>query len=383
MELSLNSNRFVITLGLALFFIFPIPFDNLKFVGLSILLFVLAIKNKDYSQSFVKEYPKYSLSFLLFIVVALSCVFSAINSSLLIYHLICWLLIICSFIVFSIKDISKSFKNSITQSVSIVYVFYLVWLIGLYALGYRSTSLEFQSLSFQNNNMTACLLLVLWYFNLLFPSIYLNKITLVYYIMSLLVFCILIESSARGTILIFVGLFVMRLRLSFRWILGIFALVAIAAILLFLSGENIALIDEFTKQGEGLRLELISKTFASLSWSNLLLGEGLGNWHNVIYGNSFSSFSDYRFSANFLNMDNHNLFSTLLLEVGVLGLGGLFFPFLFVFFKTVKHSNFSRLFGVYLVLSLVYRGVNFDTFYFSEIEFFSFISLGLAFNSNN
>ena len=138
---------------------------------------------------------------------------------------------------------------------------------------------------------------------------------------------------------------------------------------------------------DDMRWFQIKKSFG-IFWDSNMAGIGSGNWHLAAYDQSLADISGLDHSVVFIRLFNHNFYSNLLAELGVIGMFSFIIPFLILTYKLIKRKNDLSDFEkacflsivVYLMGSLFFGATNMNVKFFSEIHLVTWISFGLLSN---
>jgi len=195
---------------------------------------------------------------------------------------------------------------------------------------------------------------------------------------------LLFRFHASGAILAFLiisGIMIanyLRQQDWFKWIY-------LFPILLVLGGgflyqyESLFAVGDFTLARQTSRIFFIESSWLSFL-KEPLVGWGLGHWHIGVYEYDYSP--SYKVAYGYKQFYSHNLYSRLLVELGLVGFLLFFIPFIY----TLVRSKFSALnpfekacylnIIVYLVTITFNAIPSFHTYHFSAMELFTFFSVG-------
>ena len=324
-------------------------------------------------------------TWIVFVVWGAVSFFWSYNSSMIWYPLAGWL----GYFLFMIA-IQTLTQSQRSFHVIIMGVFVIVFFMHVYAI---LTNLSFgsswNSLFSKNMNYTPAYLLMLSPFVIYNDNIiakYVKAKTL-YHVLAALLGAALIYvfihngnrgSMVAGTAMLSYVLIDKYIDIRKATILWIYVSAIVLFALVYSSFPQAIMdapfVDYFTRADE-VRQGYTERTISLLS-NRWLTGFGLGNWAIELFSQDVSSFSIGNYASSTDYSRNHNFFNQMLGELGVVGLGS-YLTFLIVpLCRAIKsHSTLTQFqkasfcsIIVYLFISLFYASVNFDNFFFSEIN---------------
>ena len=407
-QLIQEDKLFAIVLFSLVVLIYPIPaiitggpaWDNYKFILMAGVLlgsfFVLLFGKTEKKIKIVRS----DLAWFIFIALGFSSYFWAIDGALVWYPSFGWLLLVLWMIlVRSIID-DKRRQDLLFIVLLGVLLFFLVEFFLLYVTNRLIEPVNWNSYFGYNSNMnyTASYFVSLLPFLLFFD--YPSKLTnVIKFIGTCLVLFILYKAKARGAMIAFAFLLLYffwtilskkvfwRIFLCFfTGLLGVlFLAIKMPNIFVFVPiiGEFNFLL-EFTKNTEFARFYM-ARNAILIFIEHPLAGVGFGNGGIEAYKGDLSDVIPFNHPYSLIRWRNHNFYSELLAELGILG----FLAFLYSCIKIILNSGsgiktWSRLkkavlgvFLVYLVNISFYQSTNFSIYNFRETHFLAFLSLGI------
>lgn len=382
LSLSHESIRSLLINGLLLLVLLPLPirYDNIQLFIVSFAMFLLAILMTLRGDVLIKS--KTSIALCLFIGFCLVSNLFALNISLTWYPFFTKVSFISFILLISTRVVKDDMRTISIYSVLGSIIFVLLS-ICTFLFGEAPHSCKHCFSHIGNYICGVGLLLVPFaYFN----NILSNKLNAILSgSLFLTVFSLSVISGARGVLLVFVALIFLYLLLEkkFKYLLTIIlfsSLSFLACYILF----DLALVAEFGKRFELSRYynQLVALDIFS---SFPFFGCGLGNWSLAFNSLSLDKYNDfYLYYNHLMNIDNHNQLTDLFAEVGI---GALLFygSIFFIIVKSIK--EYQSLVSIekaalltsccFILLSLFYRSVNSEIYFFSKSQYIFALAIGL------
>lgn len=378
--------------------LFPAFLDNIRFVfisGFSFVFFIyLFFVNTNNS---LPKISWYDISWGIFIVICFSSYWWATNGSLIWFSAFSWLGLLLWLLVSRIISNDelglKYIENTLIVCFFLTLIYHIIALFTNVSIG-----IEWNNFFGENHNYTSCYLLILYPF-LLFSSSKWRLIFILQIIVTILVlYILLMVTSSRGAVVASVVLFFYFVALKYNkkyFLLSILGLSVFIIFILFLYFWNFDLLSnipslrDFKYSNNSIRPHMMIQSIEAFL-ENPLLGIGLGNWQTVIYDTNLSEIKGLNEPSFFYRIGNHDMFTQLLTEVGILGFFALMLPILEIIRSGWKNKLYLTSFQkglyssllIYLVLSVFYRDVNFYELHFSGVEFIAFLSIGVLSNKH-
>ncbi len=372
------------------------PWDNYRFILSSLgplLFFGACLFDKEYSLKCSKK----EFFWILLIGLAGLSFFWATNQTLIWYPffiLVCFYLWIITLSSINLDGLVALRPINLLLGlfwINIIYIVFIVLLYGLselhkwnYFFGYNANYLSAYII---------CLFSFLLFFNFNSRRGFYTKI-----IGGLCVLVVLYLSKARGSTIAFVVILIYYLLIMLHnrnvklvtFLLVLTSLTIISFICIYtqplLFEQVLTKIKETNSPGTSHRFFMIRRSLEIIS-SNLLTGIGFGNWQMEAYNTDLSNIRGFNHPIYLFRLGNHNYYSQIIVELGILGFSFFFLPFL-IFIKKIifqrKPNDLLRAILasilVYLTVSFFYQTANCFEFHFSGIQFLAFSGIGIAMN---
>jgi len=365
--------------------------DNTRFILMALFpvlgfTFLLASKKKlDFFYS--------DISWALFILMGFFSFFWATNKTLIWYQAFGWLTLVLWLILVRVIVKEPSNQNFFFNILLALFLFFFLYLSALTFTG-RLEQHEHWNNYFgydSNRNYTTSFFLSLFPFLLFYDNKSFFFKALKWIVVGFLIF-ILIKADTRA---VMIASFVILLyylwnniqRLYFNRLitLGVTGIGFLLLIFLFKT-DFFALItglEEFTARLKGNRLHMLQSSLL-MFLDHPVRGVGLANWGVEI--NSFNTSGNLTFGHPFLfySYRNHNLYSLILAERGIIGFIALFYPLTKIlwkgWFNSIDLTDFQKAayctLLVYLVTSLFYHTPTFFEHRFSGMQVLVFFAIG-------
>lgn|GEM_PF-2320530 len=369
----------------------PIPFlASHRFILLSVVpilcfSYILLFKNAIKIQLVQSD-----IGWIAFIGFGFLSYFWATNGALVWFPSFGWLSVFLWMLLFRAlcrQDLGRFYLSTYFSWLCLVILFYLVIITFSASLGEGG---EWNKNFGYNANYIPIFLLSLWPFLWFqYRNTFISK--LFRFISVFAVVFIVYTSKSRGASICFLfviifyyirsnGCITKSAYLSLRNI----PLFAFCAVSFFLMGYyfNIIELNFLEKVGDGNRLDMIYSS-VKVFMENPFIGIGFGNWLTEAY-----QYSDFDIKYNYhpftkdFPVNNHNIYSTYLAELGIVGSLLFIYPLVNVSrkFKNIKqaywYDAFWISFFVYIIASFIYLDVNLYENYFSGIQLVAFCALG-------
>jgi len=361
-------------------FTFPIGISNVRFIGLSILLIVLAIELAKRKVSIRTDYLN-GLTVIFIVYIGISCI-NAVNFSLAIYPAVSFVVMIAVLLIsrelFSIyAHVNKS------QFVFIGFAILFVILVTISLINYSVPYQTNAYLGYGINQVTGIGLITLpWVLAVKNDSMKFIGGVKFLYLIGLLLLCYL--GSARGVLLL-TGVF-----LFVRWIdkekRKFLLFIPIAIALVYFLDDPANIMTEFGKRFELSRL--YNQKIAFIQWLTYpWFGWGLGNWIIAFTNQPLSDYGEfYLYYNKFIISRNHNVYGLLLTEIGM---GALLYFSIFIIpifkYKSLAFRNsyskaaFASIL-IYLGLCVFYQTSISSTNFLSTTQLMAILSLAYLYS---
>ena len=386
-EVTLDSFKSLLIHGLLLLVLLPLPirYDNVLLFGLSLALFSLAVLIAFRGGAII--YSKIGVVLLLFIPFCLLSNMFALNVSLTWYPFFTKVTFVSFVILISSQIKHDDFYSLSVYSTIGCFVFIL---LALCTFVYGEAPHPCRYCFSQIGNYICGFGLLLLPF-LCFNDCLSGKLNVILSLLfSLTVLALALNSGARGVFVSFFMIFFIFLFLERKTkvLLSLLFIASIAFLTFFLL-LNTDFVLEFGKRFELSRYynQLIAIDIFS---SYPLLGCGLGNWSLAFNSLSLDRYNDfYLYYNHLMNIDNHNQLTDLFAEIGI-GAILLYGPVLYLIGRAIKeYESLATIEKAalytsccFMILSLFYRSVNSDVYFFSRSQYLFALSLGLLLKRN-
>ncbi len=323
------------------------------------------------------------LSWLGFIVLGAMSIFWSTDLSLVWFQLASWSMLIIWSIYIKRLSIPTSFEKIFHLTLAAIFI--IVTAENLFGMltGISYSGEQWQKIYRNNSNYSACYLVSLlpfiWYWDS--KQVVYKFINGLFAGSALLLLFRFHASGAIVAFLIIAGIMISNYLRNQDWFKWIYLL----PILLVLGGgflyqyESMFAVGDFTWARQTSRIFFIESSWLSFL-KEPLVGWGLGHWHIGVYEYDYSP--SYKVAYGYKQFYSHNLYSRLLVELGIIGFLLFFIPFIY----TLVQSKFRLLnpfekacylnIIVYLVTITFNAIPTFHTYHFSAMELFTFFSVG-------
>lgn len=401
----LSELRESITLLLMVIFVLipivPSPFwfwNNPQFILMAlvpVLSFAyLLFRDNSMSIDFIPS----DIGWAVFILAGFASYFWAINGALIWYQAFGWLCLVLWMLLFR----SLSLKKTAISILPLLFAFFFVAMLfhHVAALFWEvPIDRHWNDFFGKNANYTSCFLVSLYPY-LLFYNTKKRLISVLKIIASIGLLYIITLTNARWAIIAFVlivlyylwnnfkkGYFIAALGSTFlalAWIYNIDATNANEQLIV-----NVPVLNEFIEIKESYKYHLIRSSLL-VFLEHPLAGIGFGNWQLEVYKFSVDAINKFNDPAIFYRVRSHNLYSQLLVELGLLGFIAFLYPILgamrsgWVYYKELtafQQASYAS-FLVYLITAFFYNDVNFYEYHFSGMQLLAFCALGILTNSD-
>ena len=374
-------NKFILLFICLMLFPFPFEWYVYQFILINVVLIPIVAFNKNDAIQFV---PKIDIYFSLFIVLSFMSVLWAINLTLVWGHAFGWLLFFLWFLVFRSYILRKDF-DFISKLLFYFFVGCSIYIISVVILKHIITESPWHQYFGNNSNNISVLASMSIPF--VFYGVKNGKMEFCIKAFSIIaiLYCVTVASSISVLaavlfvipILIILEYFSISVMKKYL-ILGFYSIMSIS---LFRPLVHLFKLDELASfQSRLLLTEVSLNSFLS----NPFVGVGLGNWEIIAFSNGIP-LDEFNFKTSILTIENHNLFTNILVELGLLGCMFYFIPIAIILisslsnFKGLRALEKSAFFSIiiYLYTSLFYKSNHIDDFFFSKPEFLFFTCLSI------
>lgn len=369
------------------------PLNNYKYVGLSAAVMLWSIVALAKKNTFTLPIIFLDFGWLFFLSTGFLSFFWATNGSLVWYPAFAWLIFILWMLLV---------RSTVAQNNKEHYwfnTFALLFFLGALQFIYAAVNTNLAQLEtwnrifWLNANNTASYFVAFSSFLLFYPAKSLLKKGLK--LLGVVFICyVLYLSNAKGAMLAFslIGCYYLWTKLAKNYFLlllktlgTVFSFLLVALFLwrteLYQSLSNVGVSD---------RLFMIRRSI-EVFLEYPLSGIGLGNWQTVIYNGDMTNISGFNHPIVFIRLGNHNLYSQLLAEVGILGCLAFLCPILVILLrgwkdvKTLSELQKAAVGGLmaYLTCSFFYRDTNIYELHFSSLQLIGFSALGILTSDAN
>ncbi|MFK7979973.1 MAG: sugar transferase, partial [Saprospiraceae bacterium] len=381
----------------------PIWFwNNPQFIGMAFipLLSFTYLLFRDNSKP-INFIPS-DIGWLIFIITGFVSYYWAINGALVWYQAFGWLCLVLWMLLFRSISLTKTAESILPILFCFVFVgmlFHHVWALLSEINPDPTIGTNWNTFFGKNANYTSCFLVSLYPYLLFYKT---NKriISMLKVIASIALLYIITITNARWAIIAFVLIVLYYLWNNFKK--GYF-ITALGSTLLALTliynldatnetGQlvvNVPVLNEFIEIKESYKYHLIRSSLL-VFLEHPIAGIGLGNWQLEVYKFGVDTISKFNDPTTFTRYRSHNLYSQLLVELGLLGFIAFLYPIIgairsgWVYYKelTAFQQASYACFLVYLVTSFFYNDVNFYEYHFSAMQLLAFCALGILTNSD-
>lgn len=378
----------------------PIWFwNNPQFIGMAlipVLCFAyLLFRDNSMRINFIPS----DMGWLIFIITGFASYFWAINGALVWYQAFGWLCLILWMLLFRSISLTKTAANILPLLFCFVFVAMLFHHIAALFWEIRPLDTNWNTFFGKNANYTSCFLVSLYPF-LLFYDTKRRLISVLKVIASIGLLYIITFTNARWAIIAFVLIVLYYIYNNFRKSYFITALGSTFVVLAWIynldaadaKGQlivNIPVLNEFIEIKESYKYHLIRSSLL-VFMEHPIAGIGLGNWQLEVYKFSVDAIDYFNVPTTFMRIRSHNLYSQLLVELGLLGFIAFLYPVMgtirsgWVYYKelTAFQQASYACFLVYLITAFFYNDVNFYEYHFSGMQLLAFCALGILTNSD-
>lgn len=415
---------------LGIFFLFTIlcplvyVLSDLKFIALPVFILLLTIAHRKEI-----ECPKVFFSWVLYGILGLASIFWCINGALIwtpiaiLFCFLLWLLLVHNFCK------SDNFRHSLENIIiSLGLMFFVLFLFFRFFLFEKTGGFtidfswligktSYPSLSIRDGVFSLFLdVLNSWNFtfgkNANFVSSYaifllpfiLQKVrsiryTWLYGFLAICAVYLVISSAYSRTnfLSLFLCLFLtffleyknkLKIGSIIKWLLLAATVILFIALILKTVLVNSTIFSEFGSIGDSIRRYQIEASI-KVWLNNPFLGIGLGNWINEAYTFDVSKINGLNDARIFIRMFNHNVFTNILAETGLLGFTLFMIPFVFIVIKgfnnynnfdTVRKAGYTSLL-LFLFMANFYSLPFSSEGFFSEVHLLGITSIGIVSSS--